>query len=253
LFANEGSRYDDDIGADQFTYVGEDPQGPSVDNPGREDQELKRGNAALREAIDTPLPIFLFFQSSDNEAWEFRGMVDVMSFEYKPQNDRYIYEFTLEPIDVPTESVSQSEDIIEINNDETVPDISPPPRSDTKKNRIIRNTRVVQELKDLYNCRCQVCDERRQRSTGGYAEGHHLRPLGSPHHGPDNKENLLILCPDHHADFDHGMLMIDSHSYEISHAYEDELDGTKLSISQEHQVNPRFIRYHNEGLVQFSK
>ena len=35
-----------------------------------------------------------------------------------------------------------------------------------------------------------------------YAEGAHIRPLGSPHDGPDKLENVLCLCPNHHVLFD---------------------------------------------------
>ncbi|MBT6251913.1 MAG: hypothetical protein HOI84_01280, partial [Flavobacteriaceae bacterium] len=38
--------------------------------------------------------------------------------------------------------------------------------------------------------------------SGPIAIGAHIKPLGRPHSGPDVKENLLCLCPNHHDQFD---------------------------------------------------
>lgn len=252
LFAKEGGRYDDDIGTDRFSYVGEDPQGPGVDDPGNEDQELNRGNEALQEAIDTPLPIFLFFQPLDSKKWEFRGIVEVVSYEYEPQNERYVYTFTLKPIDRPGEREEGGErgGTIALDEEEMVPDAAPP-RSKSTRCRIIRNTNVVRELKQAYGCECQACGEKRRRSDAEYAEGHHLRPLGAPHHGPDAAGNVLILCPNHHADFDYGMVHINPDSYELTHAYDEEVNGKELTIDPGHELDARHIRYYNRGIANF--
>lgn len=253
LFAKEGGRYDDDIGSDRFAFVGEDPQGPGVDDPGNEDQELVRGNAALRDAIEAPIPIFLFFQPEETKLWEFRGIVEVVDYESESLGGRRVYTFTLEPLDSSdpviegSDGTSQSEAL----GEERVPDITTPNRSEVTRNRIIRNSRVVRNLKESYEHRCQVCGDRRERRDQGYAEGHHLRPLGKPHIGPDQSKNVLILCPNHHADFDNGMVRVDPDTLELSHAYEDELDGTKLELAPGHDIDSRFIRYHNQGLAKF--
>jgi len=253
LFAKEGGRYEDDVGRDRFTYVGEDPQGPGVEEPGKEDQELNRGNAALREAIDNPLPIFLFFQPVDAEKWEFRGLVEVISFEYKPQGGRYVYEFTLEPDETSMVAHDETEftSDVEFDDSERVPDLSPPSRTESTLSRIVRNSPLVRELKRTYDYKCQVCGEQRQREENGYAEGHHLRPLGSPHHGPDEKGNILVLCPNHHADFDYGMICIDPETYEITHAYDEEADGRELAVLPAHDLDTRHLKYHNQGLTKF--
>jgi len=252
LFAKEGGRYVDDIGTDRFTYVGEDPQGPGVDNPGQEDQELKRGNAALREAIDNPLPIFLFFQPDDTDTWEFRGLVEVVSFEYKPQGERYVYEFTLERNETSLvgEGTGFTSDV-SLDESERVPDVSPPPRTESTLSRVVRNSPLVQQLKRTYDYECQVCGEKRQKEDRGYAEGHHLRPLGSPHHGPDEQGNILVLCPNHYADFDYGMMSVDPETYEITHSYDSEVDGRELALHPDHELDSRYLEYHNQGLTRF--
>ena len=68
--------------------------------------------------------------------------------------------------------------------------------------RIIRDTAMAERVKRIYDYRCQVCGLRLETSEGPYAEGAHIRPLGSPHDGPDSEDNLLCLCPNHHVLFD---------------------------------------------------
>ncbi|ULA60744.1 MAG: hypothetical protein LZF60_270070 [Nitrospira sp.] len=41
-----------------------------------------------------------------------------------------------------------------------------------------------------------------------YAEAHHLRPLGYLHNGPDLPSNMLVLCPNHHAQCDLGAIRL---------------------------------------------
>lgn len=43
---------------------------------------------------------------------------------------------------------------------------------------------------------------------GPYAEAAHIRPLGSPHDGPDDLTNLLCLCPNDHVLLDKGAITI---------------------------------------------
>ncbi len=72
-------------------------------------------------------------------------------------------------------------------------------------------------------------------SIGGrkYAEAHHIIPLGNPHRGPDIKENLLVLCPNHHVMLDYGAI---------------ELQTEKLFLLKNHNLQTRFITYHNEKI-----
>lgn len=91
------------------------------------------------------------------------------------------------------------------DSEELAEDYPQPERTETTTSRIIRNTDIIKNLKEMYDHKCQVCGTSRQKSGGnGYAEGHHLQPLGDPHDGPDVRENILVLCPNHHADFDYG-------------------------------------------------
>jgi ferredoxin len=69
--------------------------------------------------------------------------------------------------------------------------------------RVVRDTAEARRLKTLYDYRCQICGNRIDLGSDSlYAEVHHLRPLGGGHKGLDNRENMLVLCPTHHAMFD---------------------------------------------------
>ena len=131
--------------------------------------------------------------------------------------------------------------------DERAGDLSPPKKEYTVS-RAIRNTTIAKEVKELHNHRCQLCGERREKDGSGYAEAHHIHPLGAEPPGPDRKANILVLCPNHHSDFDFGMLSVDPETLEVSHQYEDSADGKTLRTVSGHEIDPDHIRYHNANL-----
>lgn len=83
------------------------------------------------------------------------------------------------------------------------------PKAYASVQRLVRNTAVTQWVKQLYDYTCQACGLRLQTAAGPYAEGAHLRPVGSPHHGPDTTDNVLCLCPNDHIRFDRGAIVLD--------------------------------------------
>jgi len=121
-----------------------------------------------------------------------------------------------------------------------------PGRVTTEYDQLQRDTAQVAELKRRYDDQCQVCGCRLEQGDGaGYSEVHHIKPLGRSHNGPDTPSNMLVLCPNHHADFDNGMLQIDSDEYSIEHVYDDSVDGTTLYCLPDHEIATEFIEYHN--------
>jgi len=105
-----------------------------------------------------------------------------------------------------------------------------PPRVEQTTFRIVRDTKISQEIKRLYGFRCQVCRKRMEIEPGEfYAEGHHLKPLGGEHQGPDVRGNLLCLCPNHHALFDYFAIP---------------LDPALLKLNR-HNLRKSFVDYHN--------
>ena len=110
----------------------------------------------------------------------------------------------------------------------------PAPRCETTTYRVLRDTALAREVKRWHDYRCQVCGETIELPNGErYAEAHHIRPLGSPHNGPDRAENILCLCPNHHVEFDYG----------IHH-----LEMAELRSVPQHQISAEHVAYHNERI-----
>lgn len=109
-----------------------------------------------------------------------------------------------------------------------------------------RDQQLVNDLKELYGDMCQVCGDRRLKSpTAGFSHVHHLKPLGRPHNGPDVPENVVVVCPNHHEDFENGMLTVDPQTLTVRHYYDDGADGQKIATKEGHEIAPRYVWYHN--------
>jgi hypothetical protein len=100
--------------------------------------------------------------------------------------------------------------------------------------RILRDTAKALYVKNLHNYQCQVCGHTIKLPAGKrYAEAHHIRPLGTPHNGPDVIENILCLCPNHHAELDYGVSAI---------------TVSALRDSKGHSIALQYINYHNQHI-----
>ncbi len=82
----------------------------------------------------------------------------------------------------------------------------PPDKVTATITRVIRDTALSNKVKEERNHQCQICGIRLSIKGKGYAEIHHVKPLG--HDGPDIKANMLVLCPNHHVLFDYGEIAI---------------------------------------------
>lgn len=111
--------------------------------------------------------------------------------------------------------------------------------------RIIRDTKKSNQLKSLYNNCCQICEETIQLQGRDYSEGHHLQPVGGEHNGPDIKANIIVVCPNHHVEFDYGAIAIDPDTLEITHVDKsNEFIGKKLTVHPGHRVSRDYLVYH---------
>jgi len=76
--------------------------------------------------------------------------------------------------------------------------------------RIKRNRRLVRDLKRLYEGSCQVCGFTFEKSKGGrYCEAAHIRPISLREADLDIRDNLVVLCPNHHKMLDLGAMSIE--------------------------------------------
>src|SRR3989344_3366446 len=144
----------------------------------------------------------------------FNNISDTIDFDYNPDYSNY---------ELPT------------NNEPAYPDIAKPSRILSYITRIVRDTKMVRELKIKYNWFCQICGKRIALPNSSYfAEGHHLIPLGGEFNGPDIKENIIIVCPFHHAEFDYGSIAINPENGKIEHINKDyEFNGLQSSYKRE--------------------
>lgn len=106
-----------------------------------------------------------------------------------------------------------------------------PGRVEVIVSRIVRETQLARGLKALHKYECQICGASIQLQNGGrYAEAHHIKPLGGAHGGPDLTANILVLCPNHHAMCDFGVIP---------------LNLKELRQLPAHDIGREFIEYHN--------
>lgn len=111
--------------------------------------------------------------------------------------------------------------------------------------RIMRDTSLSRFLKSLYNQHCQICGITFKLPNGGnYAESHHIRPVGKKHQGIDHQSNMLVLCPNHHAMFDYGVIAIQPKNHKLLSIDRQALEqGTHLSVLK-HGIDNAFLEYH---------
>jgi hypothetical protein len=99
--------------------------------------------------------------------------------------------------------------------------------------RIIRDTKLSVEVKELYQYKCQICGHSINFPNGKkYAEAHHIKPLGTPHNGPDCIENIICVCPNHHAELDYGIRRL-NHS---------------ITLCDKHKIKEDYFEYHNNKI-----
>ncbi|WP_123070258.1 HNH endonuclease [Massilia aurea] len=161
-----------------------------------------------------------FGRRNDDVMWWMEQMRESKSFDWNPYVETQ--ENQSRPA-APTLETPLAADVNEV-----------PPRIETTTYRILRDTQLAKIVKALHNYECQVCGETISLRNGErYAEAHHIQPLGAPHNGPDRFENIVCLCPNHHVEFDYGVC---------------EINLSDLRQAPTHQVDPEYVRYHNQRI-----
>jgi hypothetical protein len=120
-----------------------------------------------------------------------------------------------------------------------------PARNNVEISRIIRDTRIARQMKLLYQNRCQICGKTISLKNQTYSEAHHIKPLGQPHNGLDQTDNILVLCPNHHVEFDYGSIAINPETYEIMHINKNsEYIGKQILLAKNHIIEKSNLEYH---------
>lgn len=201
------------------------------------DQQLTRGNLALSKSCIDGLPVRVIRGAhkgslfGPEEGYRYDGLFIVEKYWKEEGISGYkVWRYQLRKINENDLGIGK---IVEEQGDE----YKSTRRIDTSIQRIVRNTKLSLKVKELYKYKCQVCGTQIKTSSGNYAEAAHIKPLGSPHNGPDVLSNLLCLCPNHHVMFDYGGFAI-LPNYDLVG-----IEG-KLQVKPDHYINPEFLKYH---------
>ena len=232
--------YEDDI--DDLNYILYTGQG-GQDKPGGKqvaDQDYVRGNKALVLSSKYDLPVRVTrghqIPNGPDKGYRYDGLYYVNKFErIKGQSGYYICRFHL-----------SSEKEIEKLETELKPtlksDYKRTERASATVNRLKRNVKLSEEIKRMYDYKCQVCNIYLKTPYGGIAIGAHIKGLGKPHNGPDVIENMICLCPNHHEQFDDYGYYIEPETFELKGL--ENFEGKKITINNKHKIEKDFLVYH---------
>jgi putative restriction endonuclease len=231
-----GGYVDDEDYGDVIVYTGDGGQDDKRNQVSDQDFEGKNRALVRNHLDDIPVRVIRGgnhrSEYSPDDGYRYDGLFKVERYwRERGKHGFLVCRFRL---------VRQSGQEIELPQsilDEDSADDAPARRTEATVNRLVRDRRLAQKIKDLYQYRCQVCGERIEVDGGHYAEAAHIKPLGRPHDGPDTLENLLCLCPNHHVAFDNGGLFF---SDDLSVNGDDKM----LSLSRGHKPSAEFIAYH---------
>ena len=96
-----------------------------------------------------------------------------------------------------------------------------------KRKTYKRNNKTIALIKILRNYKCQICSGTIKKKDGNnYIEAAHIKPKHQK--GIEKPENIILLCPNHHKEFDLGDLEIMTHDSQKIHF---KLNGINHQIS----------------------
>lgn len=89
-----------------------------------------------------------------------------------------------------------------------------------------RDNKTIAQIKILRNFRCQFCGTTIKKKDGSsYIEAAHVKAKNLK--GRETLDNIILLCPNHHKDFDFGDRVVVSHS---KSSIDIVVNGTKYHI-----------------------
>ena len=172
---------------------------------------------------------------SPSSGYEYGGLYTVTNhFEEKGKHGFIICRFELAKVTPLGPKQSQIQKTLSSGSKESK-------RTKTTILRIVRDTKLSYEIKDLYDYTCQICGIKISIRGIRYAEAAHIKPLGKPHNGKDQPGNIICLCPNHHVMIDKGILTI---------ANDLTIIGIKgvLTMHENHKLDLDNIAYHKEHI-----
>ncbi|MFW3346596.1 YDG/SRA domain-containing protein [Aliarcobacter butzleri] len=232
-----GGYEDDQDYGDVIIYTG---AGGNENGKQVRDQELKGVNLALAKSKLDELPIRVVrgythkSPFSPKTGYEYAGLFKVVDYWSEVGKSGFIvWRFRLEKIYkdyIETKEVFLDDNL---GNEQTE-------RVSVTTNRIKRDYKLAVKIKEIYDYKCQVCGITLNTSAGQYIEAAHIKPLGSPHNGPDKANNIICLCPNHHVLFDNGGFTIND-DLTLNN-----IEGILTVNTNKHQLDMEYIKYHRE-------
>lgn len=233
--------YEDDYDlGDEILYTGAGGNNPDTGKQIENQSWENKGNAGLRISMDQGLPVRVIrgyshkSKFSPKTGYMYAGLYSVVdAWEETGKSGFKICKFRLEYSGSNLERWLPEVTELKYSEQETQ-------RKAGTVLRIVRDTKIVRDIKKLYDFECQVCGTHVLTQSGRYAEGAHIKPLGKPHNGHDSSDNILCLCPNHHVMFDKGSFSINDNLVFIGI-----LEG-KLKLHKEHFLNKTNLAYHRK-------
>ncbi|MGK9459792.1 YDG/SRA domain-containing protein [Streptomyces sp. G6] len=251
IVVSGGYKDDEDYG-DVIVYTGhggQDGSGNQISHQSLQDS----GNAALVTSYLEGLPVRVLrgYQGDTPYApatgYRYDGLYRVTSYGSKLGIDGFlIWQFRLEAYDdTPTPQTTQHPELPGAPAEPestSAPGNEAPERITSTVQRIVRNSAVKRQVKAWHDNQCQICSMRIKVPGGSYSEGAHIRPLGSPHNGPDTTGNVLCLCPNCHVMLDAGAIVIED---DLTVIRGGQPAGT-LRTHPQHTIDRDCVRHHRE-------
>lgn len=207
------------------------------------DQELTKQNLALAVSCQQGLPVRVVrghthkSDYSPGKGYRYDGLYRLEDYwKEKGRSGFIVWRFRMRKLEF------ESDEQYEIQDDQLKEDEAEyrsPKRIKTQVSRVIRDTYMSKKVKELYQYKCQVCGVRIETNSGYYAEAAHIKPVGTPHNGPDVISNVLCLCPNHHVKFDYG-------GFTILDDFDLLGEPGKLYVHPDHNPDKKFLEYHRE-------
>jgi hypothetical protein len=125
-------------------------------------------------------------------------------------------------------------------------------RRETTIQQIIRRTDNRRFLQQTYGGCCQVSGVKLTMPDGSFStDCAHIRPLGVPHSGRDNVDNMLSLSPTVHRLFDRGCIRIDPDTLRISLLYGNDIPHLPhLDTHPTHGIDKENLKYHLAHIIE---
>ena len=233
--------YEDDI--DDLDFILYTGHGGQENKKQVADQQFTVGNQGLVLSCELKLPIRVTrgeqIANGPDHGYRYDGLYYVHKYErVKGKSGFYVCRFHLRS----QSNIDQLEENLKPNLKTSY---ERAPRSEVTYEKIKRIRENTKKIKMMYDYKCQVCEIKLDVPSGDpISIGAHIKGVGRPSNGPDVVENMLCLCPNHHAQFDRYSFYIDPVTYEIKglNLYENK----KLFIHEKHFIDMQFLKYHFE-------